>query len=142
MSKELDRNKINDIIRRRKKGFIIIFLLLFLSGFIVALALPPVYKSEALIRIDDQDIPEGFAQPTMSDYVEQRIGKINQRVLSRPRLTEIIEDLNLYSQNNNQRNVSEFVEEFRENIHMETIVSEMQSKPGGKTGKIYLQLCI
>jgi uncharacterized protein involved in exopolysaccharide biosynthesis len=132
MSKELDRNKIKDIIRRRKKGFIIIFLLLFLSGFIVALALPPVYKSEALIRIDDQEIPEGFAQPTMSDYVEQRIGKINQRVLSRPRLTEIIEDLNLYSQNNNQRNVSEFVEEFRENIHMETIVSEMQSKPGGK----------
>ena len=132
MSNEIDRNQIKDIIRRRKKSFLTIFLLLFFSGLIVALALPPIYKSEVMIRIDDQEIAEGFVQPTMSDYVEQRIGKINQRVLSRPRLREVIEELNLYSLNDDQSEVSLALEEFRENINMETIVSEMQSKPGGK----------
>ena len=132
MSNEIDRNQIRDIIRRRKKSFLTIFLLLFFSGLVVALALPPIYKSEVLIRIDDQEIPEGFAQSTMSDYVEQRIGKIKQRVLSRPRLREVIKELNLYPLNDDQSKASAILEEFRENINMETIVSEMQSKPGGK----------
>jgi len=133
MEKEINKTTINQIIRRRKKSFTTIFFLIFLAAFVTAIALPPIYKSEALIRIDDQEIPEGFVQPTMPDFVEQRIGKINQKVLSRPRLKEIAEDLNLYSSGNNQIEVSEVIEKFRENIHMETIVSEMQSKPGGKT---------
>jgi uncharacterized protein involved in exopolysaccharide biosynthesis len=132
MNKELDRNQIKDMIRRRKKGFMIIFLLLFFTGLTIALALPPVYKAEALIRINDQEVSEGLAKLTTSDYVEQRIEKINQRVLSYPRLEEIIEEFNLYSQGKNQVNVSESVGKFRENIHMDAVVSEMQSKPGGK----------
>jgi uncharacterized protein involved in exopolysaccharide biosynthesis len=132
MNKELDRNQIKDMIRRRKKGFMIIFLLLFFTGLTIALALPPVYKAEALIRINDQEVSEGLAKLTTSDYVEQRIEKINQRVLSYPRLEEIIEEFNLYSQDKNQVNVSESVGKFRENIHMDAVVSEMQSKPGGK----------
>ena len=132
MKKELDRNQIKDMIRRRKKSFTFFFILLFFSGLTIALALPPIYKSEAVIRIDDQEVPEAFAQTTTSDYVEQRIGKINQRVLSRPRLEAIIEELNLYSERNRQEDVSEIIGKMRENINMETIVSEMQSKPGGK----------
>jgi uncharacterized protein involved in exopolysaccharide biosynthesis len=133
MEKEINKTTINQIIRRRKKSFTTIFFLIFLAAFVAAIALPPIYKSEALIRIDDQEIPEGIVQPTMPDFVEQRIGKIKQKVLSRPRLEEIAEDLNLYSKGNNHIEVSEVIEKFRENIHMETIVSEMQSKPGGKT---------
>ena len=132
MNKDLDRNQMKDIIRRRKKSFLVISLLIFFSGLIIALALPPVYKSEALIRIDDQEVSEGFAKSITSEYVEQRIGKINQRVLSRPSLQEIIEDLNLYPQDNSQQETSEIIGKFRENIGMETIVSEMQSKPGGR----------
>ena len=133
MEKEINKTTINQIIRRRKKAFTTIFFLIFLAAVVVAIALPPIYKSEALIRIDDQEIPEGFVQPTMSDYVEQRIGKINQKVLSRPKLKEIAEELNLYSERNNNIEASEVIEKFRQNIQMETIVSEMQSKPGGKT---------
>ena len=80
MDKELDRIQIKDIIRRRKKSFILISTLLFLVGFIVAIAIPPIYKSEATIRVEDQEIQEGFVQQTSDDYVEQRIGKINQQI--------------------------------------------------------------
>jgi uncharacterized protein involved in exopolysaccharide biosynthesis len=58
--------------------------------------------------------------------------KINQQVLSRPRLQKIAEDLNLFPDKNDQANMYEIVEKFRDNISLEMIVSEMQSKPGGK----------
>ena len=50
MDRELDRSQIKDIFRRRKKGFMVIFLVLFLAGFVIALALPPIYRSESRTR--------------------------------------------------------------------------------------------
>ncbi len=133
MEKEVTKNQINQIIRRRKKSFITIFILVFLTGLVVAIALHPIYKSEAMIRVNEQEIPENYVQSTLNEYVEARIGKINQQVLNRPRLKKIAEDLNLFSEGNNQTDVSEIVDKFRENIDLEMIVSEMQSKPGGKS---------
>jgi len=132
MDKEFDLGQLKNIIRRRKKGFMIIFLLLFFAGLITALALPPMYKSEAMIRIEDQEIQEAFAAPTIDDYVEERIEKINQQVLSRSNLADIVEKFDLYSDINKQADISELVGKLRENIILETIVSEMQSKPGGR----------
>ena len=132
MDKEINKIQIKNIIRRRKKSFTSIFLFLFLAGLIVALALPPIYKSEALIRIEEKEIQEDLINPSTNDYVERRIGKINQQVLSRPNLEGIIKKFSLYSEGNKTLDVSELVKKFREDILMETIVSEMQSKPGGK----------
>ncbi len=132
MGKELDSSQIKNIIRRRKKGFITIFLILFLTGFIIALALPPTYKSDAVIRVEDQEIQEEFIQRSTNEYVEERIGKLNQQVLSYQNLKEIAEKFKLHSEDNNQVPVSEVVEKLRQNIQLETIVSEMQSKPGGR----------
>jgi uncharacterized protein involved in exopolysaccharide biosynthesis len=132
MDNDLDRIHIKDIIRRRKKGFIIISSFLLSVGFIVALSLPPIYKSETMIRVEDQEIQEGFVQPTADNYAEKRIGKINQQILSHPKLEEIVNKFNLYAKDNNQADISGLVTKLRENILLETIVSEMQSKPGGK----------
>jgi uncharacterized protein involved in exopolysaccharide biosynthesis len=58
MEKELEAKDIRGFIRRRKAGFIICFLLLFFIGIVISLSLPPVFKSVATIRIEDQQIPE------------------------------------------------------------------------------------
>jgi len=132
MDTELNRSQIKGIIRRRKIAFILISSFLFLVGFIIALVLPPIYKSEAMITVEDQEIQEGIVQPTTDDYVEERIGKLNQQVLSRSNLEEIVEKFNLYSEGNNSSDVSEQIGKLQQHIQMETIVSEMQSKPGGR----------
>ena len=46
------------IITRRKKGFWAVFMTIFLAGIITAIALPPIYKSEAIIQVEEQKIPE------------------------------------------------------------------------------------
>jgi uncharacterized protein involved in exopolysaccharide biosynthesis len=132
MEKEITKKQIVQIIRRRKKSFITIFSLIFLTGLGIAIALHPMYKSEAMITVNAQEIPENYVQSTLNEYVEARIEKINQQVLSRPRLQKVVQDLNLFSEEINQANIYEIIEKFRENINLEMIISEMQSKPGGK----------
>lgn len=47
-----------EIVRRRKKSIILPILILFAISVIVAVAIPPVYRSTSTILIEEQDIPE------------------------------------------------------------------------------------
>ena len=96
MNTGLEIQEIKGIIKRRKNVFIISFLIIFMVGVIVALVLPPIYTSEAMIRVEDQQIPENLVQSTITDYAEERIRKISQEILSRPKLLEIIDRFDLY----------------------------------------------
>jgi len=132
MENSVDFNDIKNIFKKRKKAFLILFFLFLAVGFTVAVSLPPIYKSDVMIRIDDQVLPESFVQPTVSEYVEERIGKISQQILNRSKLEEIAYKYHLYSIDENNSDISEVIEKFRQDINLETVVSEMQSKPGGK----------
>ncbi len=79
MNKGIEIQEIKGIIKRRKNAFIISFLIIFMVGVIVALVLPPIYTSEAMIRIEDQQIPENLIQSTITDYAEERIRKDQSR---------------------------------------------------------------
>ena len=86
MNAGIEIQDIKGIIKRRKKVFIISFLIIFIIGVIIALILPPIYESVAMIRVEDQQIPENLIQSTITDYAEERIRKISQEILSRPKL--------------------------------------------------------
>ncbi len=109
MEKELEIQEIKGFFRRRKKAFIIAFLLIFIIGVSIALLLPPIYTSEAMIRIEDQEIPENFVKSTITDYAEERIEKINQQILSRPKLLEIIDEFKLYPDIRDKKDPTELV---------------------------------
>lgn len=132
MENSVDFNDIKKIVGKRKNIFLLTFFLCLAIGFTVAVSLPPIYKSEVMIKVDDQVLAESFVQPTVNEYVEERIGKINQQILNRSKLEEIVYKYNLYSANKISTDISEVIEKFREDINLETVVSEMQSKPGGK----------
>ena len=54
MDEQLDFKQLKGVIRRRKKIFIIIFLLVFLLNGAIALILPTIYRSEATIVIEEK----------------------------------------------------------------------------------------
>jgi uncharacterized protein involved in exopolysaccharide biosynthesis len=123
MDKELDIQFIKLFIKRRKRGFIIAFLISFMLGVSIALALPPIYTSTATIRIEDQEIPDRFVQPTNTDYVEERIEKIRQQILTREKILEIIEDFNLYPDIREKESPSELVKKMRKDIKLKNIAA-------------------
>ena len=53
---------------------------------LTAFLLPPVYKSEVGILVEEQQIPENYVKSTITSYVEERIEMITKQVMSRSKL--------------------------------------------------------
>jgi succinoglycan biosynthesis transport protein ExoP len=75
-----------------------------LVPFAVGAALAPVlaryaperYRSEALIVVVPQQVPDNYVQPTVSESVASRLPAITDQILSRNKLEQIIHELDLY----------------------------------------------
>lgn len=57
---------------------------------------PKSYRSETLILVEDQKIPENYVQGVVEGNLEQRIFVIQKQVMSRALLGEIVKEFNLY----------------------------------------------
>ncbi|HQJ08290.1 MAG TPA: Wzz/FepE/Etk N-terminal domain-containing protein, partial [Deltaproteobacteria bacterium] len=73
------------ILKRRKWDLALPFSIILIGSIILALALPPVYKSTSTVLIEQQDIPADFVRATISTYAEQQLQIINQRIMSSTR---------------------------------------------------------
>jgi uncharacterized protein involved in exopolysaccharide biosynthesis len=133
MEKDLEIKDVRGFIKRRRKLFSIAFFIILIGGLIFALILPPIYKSEATIRLEGQQIPEDFVQPTISDFAEERIEKIGQQVMSRSKLLEVINEFDLYKDLKDKKTDTELVNKMRDNIKLETIRAEMTGNRGRST---------
>jgi polysaccharide biosynthesis transport protein len=83
---------------------------------VVVFKLPAVYKSEALVLVDSQKIPEKFVSSTVSSGVADRLAAISQEIMSTTRLLKIIGDLDLYKAERKAKTQEEVVEEMRHDI--------------------------
>ena len=59
----------------------------------MAYKLPPVYLSTALILVESQQIPSELARSTVTTSAADRLELIEQRLMTRENLLEIIERL-------------------------------------------------
>ncbi len=136
MYKEPELKDIKHVISRRKKGFLALFAIIVLAGLIIAIALPPIYKSVAIIRVDEQEISENFVQSTVSEFVGERIVKISQQVLNRTKLLEIADLHKLYADESDQMSDSEIVNQLKEDIILEPIISDLVSERNDRNAPV------
>lgn len=61
-----------------------------------ALVQPPIYRTQAKILIENQQIPEALARPIVNSSAVERLELIKQRVLSRDRLRDIVDRFDLF----------------------------------------------
>ncbi|MFZ7111481.1 MAG: GNVR domain-containing protein [Desulfatiglandales bacterium] len=127
-----DINRLGGIVRRRKKGFCYGFLLLSVIGTAVALILPPVYRSQSLILIEGQQIPQEYVVTTITSYVEERLQLITQQIMSRPKLLEIIDQFNLYPKLRGKYTSEKIIEKMRKDIRFETISADVIDRRTGR----------
>ncbi|MBV9267437.1 MAG: hypothetical protein JO061_14795 [Acidobacteriaceae bacterium] len=83
---------------------------------LVVASLPAIYKSEALVLVDSQKIPEKFVSSTVSSGVADRLAAISQGIMSTTRLLKIIQDLDLYKDERKGKAQEEIVEQMRRDI--------------------------
>jgi len=105
-----------EILRRRKLPFLSTSIIIFILGLAIAFVLPSVYRSEATILIERQEIPEDLVATTVTGYVQERIEGIRQRLVTYENLVEIAKDLDLFPKMREERNIDNMVRQIRENI--------------------------
>jgi uncharacterized protein involved in exopolysaccharide biosynthesis len=121
MEKQLELKDIKNFIRRRKKSLFITFFLFLLLGLSIAIILPPIYQSQTTIIIEEQQISEEYVQSANPGYIEERIEMINQQVLARDKLIEIINQYDLYAELRDKLTMTEIVNKMRGDIFLENI---------------------
>ncbi len=109
------------ILKRRKWYFLIPFGATLYVALMLAFGLPPIYRSQATILIERQEIPASVVETTVTGYVQERLEAIRQRIMSPQKLWEIAEKLNLYPEERAAGKRQEVIKRLSDNIYVEMV---------------------
>lgn len=112
-------------IRRRWPGVAVTAAAILVLAILVAFLWPRTYTSTATILIEEQDIPPDLVRSTVTTYAWQRIQTINQRVMTRATLLNIIEKYDLYAGDRRRKTSEEILERMRKDIKVEPISADV-----------------
>lgn len=124
-----------DVIRRRLPLGIVVAIVLLVATAALAFGLPAVYKSRAVILIEQQDIPEDLVRSLNTSFADQRIQVIAQRVLTSANLKAIIEKFDLYANERESDPLEVVLEDMREDITVEPVSADIVDQRSGKATK-------
>ncbi len=104
----------------------------------IAVFLPDMYTATATVLVDQDQLgslvrPAGpnETDPSRQQTVEMRLQTINQQVLSRARLQEVIERLNLYPTARGRVPIEDLAERMRQDIRLE--LKTLEQEPGKRS---------
>ena len=83
--------------------------------------LPNLYRSDTLILVVPQRVPESYVRSTVTTRIEDRLQSIQQQILSRTRLERIIQDFNLYAEARKTAIMEDVVDRMRGNISVQVV---------------------
>jgi polysaccharide chain length determinant protein (PEP-CTERM system associated) len=118
---------IDDIVRialRRKWLIILPAVVGFAVSVFVARQMSQLYRSETLIMVIPQRVPDSIVKSTVTAKIEERLPSISGQILSRSRLERIINDFNLYPAERAGGVMEDVVERMRVDIKGPTLVGK------------------
>jgi protein tyrosine kinase modulator len=86
------------------------------AGVGVSKWLPAWYRSETLIMLMPQRVPDSYVKTTSTEKVEDRLATLEDQILSRSRLERIILDIDLYQSLRRRQPLETLVERMRKEI--------------------------
>jgi len=84
------------IARRRYVHFLIALLIGWLAVYGASWVIPPTYKSNTLILVEQPTMPKNYVEPNVGSNLQDRLQSITEQILSRTHLLSIIKKLHLY----------------------------------------------
>lgn len=119
-------------LRRRAKLMATVAGVVVLAVYWIAMALPNEYSSYATILVEPQSIDEMLVRSGVrtSDLTE-RLGIMTARILSRQRLSKMIDKFDLYPDESKRMERQEVIDIMRSDVSVAPVISELES---GKRG--------
>lgn len=95
------------------------------AGWIVvvgaAWVLPSKYRSETLILVEQQKVPEHYVEPNIAVDLQQRLQSMSEQILSRTRLMAIADKFHLYGNEQKHSGVQDIVDQMRKDISIDLV---------------------
>lgn len=113
-----------DLVKRRKYYIIATWLLISLTAVIVAYNMPKVYRSTATMLIE-APIPTKLVESTVSQYAEEQIQSIYQRVMTTDNVLSIIDSYGLYTDIRGLYPKYELANLFKKNAEVKLVTSSL-----------------
>lgn len=120
------------ILRRHKLQIIAVSVAMAAAAFTVAVALPPVYRSSAVILVQEQEVPPDLVRSTVTSFADERIQVISQRVMTRAVLLPLIEKHDLYEKYRGRQSNDQIVERMRKDITLTTVDANVSDRSSGR----------
>jgi succinoglycan biosynthesis transport protein ExoP len=120
------------ILKRRKWSIALPTVMIFVAAVVLAFTLPPAYRSESTILIEDQEVPRDFVSTTVTSFADQRLQTINQRIMGTTKLLEIINRFGLYPELKNKWTTEEIIAKLRKDIKFKTISADVIDPRSGQ----------
>lgn len=99
----------------------------FLLSIVLAAVLPNQYEASTTILVEPQTISTQLVEAQMaSTDLNARLHLMSMQILSRPRLSRIIDDLDLYEDESEQMTRAEVIELMRDQIRVEPVLPELE----------------
>ena len=102
------------IIKRRWAFFLIPLVIVLCASTLVAMLMRPIYRSEARILVQSQQIPLDLVRPTVTASAEERIQVIAQRIMTRDNLMAIVNKFQMFPSWRTSMSDSDLVDLMRE----------------------------
>jgi polysaccharide chain length determinant protein (PEP-CTERM system associated) len=113
----------------RRKWFIVVPMLFGIyGGLIVSSRIKDMYRSEMLIQVVPQRVPDSYVRSTVTMRAEDRLNALSQQVMSRTELERTINEMNLYQADLQRFPIEDVVERMRSNIALEVVRSQRDGR--------------
>jgi polysaccharide chain length determinant protein (PEP-CTERM system associated) len=100
-----------------------------LVTFWIAMALPNLYLSSAMILVEPQSVDENLVDSGVrTSELSDRLGLMTAEILSRARLSQIITDMNLYEDEHDDMQRFEVVELMRSFVRVEPVMNLLEGQ--------------
>lgn len=87
---------------------------------VLCLVMPKMYRSNTLIVVESQKIPERYVPGVVSGTVQDRLNTIQQQVMSRTVLTEVINKFDLYKKERESKPIEGIIQAMRKEVRVDT----------------------
>ena len=133
----LDISDYLKMLKRRVYHILIPAVLVFAVAGMIALLLPPTYKSKAVILIEEQEIPKEFVQSTVNSFADQQLIVIKQRIMTLKNIMDLIEQYNIYTEDDRRQYSQTYLaEDFKSSVEVESIGADILDATTGRSAVV------
>jgi polysaccharide chain length determinant protein (PEP-CTERM system associated) len=125
----LNLGDLRGLVERRWPATAIVAGVVFLAGIVIAAVLPNQYTTYTTILVEPQTISADLIEAQMGGTdLNERLHLMTMQILSRPRLSRIIDDLGLYEVESEEMTREEVIELMRSRIEVVPVLPELEEE--------------